>query len=143
MGSTVWKKSLEMIVTSIEDNKYFDKVGEYYHLKHEVCALDTIMFTCVVFDKMSTYEVEFKGETSTSEYVATGNMIVVEKCMIDPLPTIMTLFERDNPIFISELGFKPLMDTKIIKTIVLAKNVTENNLKRAREEAYKIYNELK
>lgn len=143
MDSTIWKKPLEIIVTNIENNKYFDKVGEYYHLKQEVCALDTVMFICIVFSSTSSYEINAAGDINQSNIlIDSDNIILVGKYAIIPIPTIME-FDEDDTHFISELGFKPLMDTKIIKTIVLAKNVTENNLQRVKEEVNKIYNELK
>lgn len=142
MGNTVWKKPLEIIVTSIEDTKYFDKVGEYYHLKQEVCTLDTVMFISAKFDSASSYELNYEGYTISSENFIYNDEILVGKNLINNFPTVLE-FEEGDSSFISEIGFKPLIDTKIIKTIVLAKNVTENNLQRVKEEVYKIYNESK
>lgn len=143
MGSTIWKKPLVIIVTSIEDNKYFDKVGEYYCLKKDICALDTVMFICTGFDKDSCYLMKLSeyGELKSGD-LKSDDSINIEKYTIMDLP-VYDLDDEGNVIYMSDVGLKPLIDTKIVKTIVLVKNVTDNNQPRVREEVFKIYDKLK
>lgn len=138
MGSTIWKKPLDMIVTNIKNEEYFDKDGEYYRLKPDLCNENTYMYICFTQEDKAVYNAKEcidvnPEEASIAEMFNFFPYAKVDKLSVGRIRTRYIL-EGEELFNISYYKFKPLIADNAANTIILLN--TKESMEGVKSEEY-------